>query len=131
MRMNNFFERKMKITIRVWRGWRCVGGFKLGGGILRVAHVRVRLKRLQLESGVNPGFGSANDEGFDKGELVHSMGEHGEQCGCRFLVLALVERVDDDQHTGLCCPEWADDEILRLRAKSFFSNVGARCQDQK
>ena len=91
----------------------------------------MRLERLQSESRANPGFRSAGDEELDKRDLVHITGEDREESRGRFLVLALVECVDDDERMSFCRSEWADDEFLYLRAKSFFPGVGTCGQDRE
>jgi hypothetical protein len=77
---------------------------RMGFDVVEPEHVRVRLKRLQSESGANPGLWSAGDEEFDKRDLVHITGEDGEKCRCGLLVLALVEGIDDDERLGLLSP---------------------------
>ena len=72
------------------------------------------------------GFWSAGDEEFDRGDIVYIVGEHGEKIRCGFIVLALVEGVDDDERPNSCFPERPDDEFLHLGVKGVASDVGAR-----
>ena len=45
--------------------------------------------------------------------------------------MAFVEGIDDNECPRSRRPEWANDELLHLRAKGFFSDVGVCRQDQK
>jgi len=94
-------------------------------------HVCVGLEGRQTKSSLDPRFGPAGDEELDKGNLVHIAGEHGEKCGCRFLilVLALVKGVDDDESLDLCRLERFDNESLHLRTEDLPSDIRVCPQD--
>ena len=52
-------------------------------------------KRLQTEPAAYPGLWAAGDEELDVRDLVKISGEYGENGGCRFLVLAFIQSVND------------------------------------
>jgi len=93
--------------------------------------IRVRLKRLQTKSRVNPRFGPAGDEELDERDVVHIAGEKGQERRCRLLISALIEGVNDDEGQNFHCLERPDNKFLHLRTKGLASNIRACLQDRK
>jgi len=91
----------------------------------------VRLKQFQAKSGADPRFWSACDEELDEGDLVDVAGKDGEERGCRFFVLTLVQGVDNDQGSSLHRLERLDDELLHLRTQGLPSDIRTCPQDRK
>jgi hypothetical protein len=89
----------------------------------------VGLERFQTKSGANARLGSPGDEEFDGWDLMEVAGKDGEKGGCGFLVLTLVQRVDDDEGYNSRLLERLNNELLHLGAKGLFPSIEARRQD--
>ena len=59
-------------------------------------------------------FGATSDEKLDTRDSVHVAGEYREDGGGGFVVLALVEGVDDNESGNVGSSEWANEEHLHL-----------------
>ena len=65
----------------------------------------------------------ASDEEFDKGNFVKVPGKYREKSQCWFIISALVQGINDNEHWDLCLLEYANNKCLHLKTKGFPSNV--------
>ena len=77
----------------------------------------------QMESRANAWFRSSSDEELDIWDLVHIAGEDRQDGRCRFLILALIKGINDDQSLDVDGFEWTNNGFLQLRAKRLPSNI--------
>jgi len=82
-----------------------------------------------VESGSNSRFRPSSNKEIDIGDLVHIAGKYGQDGGCGFFVLALVETVDDDESLDAGGFKWTNDKLLHLGAEGLPSDVRVRPQD--
>ena len=73
-----------------------------------------RSEGCQTESRVNPTFRSSCDKELDIRDLVYKTGEDRQNSRCRFLILALIQGINNDESWNTGGFEWTNNELLHL-----------------
>ena len=78
---------------------------------------------------MNWSFGPTSDEEFALWDLVYTAGEYQEDGRCRFLILAFIKGINDDESQNTGGFERTDNKLLHLRAEGLPSDNGMCLQD--
>ena len=97
--------------------------------IVELEDIRDGNKRLESESFQDRRFWTTGNEELDLRDFVNVAREHGRECRCRLLVLALVEGVNYDEGGDLCFFERVNDNLFELKTKRFSFDIMVELQD--
>ena len=96
---------------------------------MKFEDLRDGTKQLQLKPCTDGRFWTTSDEEFDIGNLINIVGEYREDSRGRFLVLAFIQGINNDESGDVGCFEGVDDDLLKLRTEGFLSNIRVVHQD--